>query len=83
MQWRRHVAGVAFTAVFVVSYFTNKVRRSRSGFALKVKVGYIISRKKKNVMLLTLSQPELWHKTVEVVRVVRVVENVQLGRIEE
>ncbi|XP_040023212.2 UDP-N-acetylglucosamine transporter TMEM241 homolog [Gasterosteus aculeatus] len=24
MQWRRHVAGVAFTAVFVVSYFTNK-----------------------------------------------------------
>ncbi|KAL6098046.1 tmem241 [Pungitius sinensis] len=24
MQWRRHIAGLVFTAVFVVSYFTNK-----------------------------------------------------------
>uniref|UniRef100_A0A3Q4GZF9 Uncharacterized protein n=1 Tax=Neolamprologus brichardi TaxID=32507 RepID=A0A3Q4GZF9_NEOBR len=25
MQWRRHVTGLAFSLVFVVSYFTNKV----------------------------------------------------------
>lgn len=28
MQWRRHVTGLAFSLVFVVSYFTNKVGTS-------------------------------------------------------
>lgn len=27
MQWRSHVTGLAFSFVFVASYFTNKVRK--------------------------------------------------------